>query len=118
MGTELTCFKGFTPKSFNDLVQMYVQGGYSIGTGRTDMCVPPTGSGLTCIKGFIPKSFNDPVQMQVQGGYLICEEGIEVESPFNSVLNQGAHGFSEHMHYLTTAAVNDAVTDMRVPPTG
>ena len=73
---------------------------------------------LTCIKGFISKSFKDLVQMQVQGGYPIGEEGIEVESPFNSVLNQGAHGFSEHMHYLTTVAVNDAVTDMCVPPTG
>ena len=30
MNTELTCLKGFTPKSFNDLVQMQVQGGYSI----------------------------------------------------------------------------------------
>ena len=47
---------------------------------------------LTCIKGFISKSFKDLVQMQVQGGYPIGEEGIEVESPFNSVLNQGAHG--------------------------
>ena len=31
MNTELTCLKGFTPKSFNDLVQMQVHGGYPIG---------------------------------------------------------------------------------------
>ena len=47
---------------------------------------------LTCFKDFTPKSFNDLVQMQVQGGYPIGEKGIEVESPFYSVLNQGAHG--------------------------
>ena len=47
---------------------------------------------LTCFKGFTSKSFNELVQMQVQGGYPIGEKDIEVESPFNSVLNQGAHG--------------------------
>ena len=47
---------------------------------------------LTCLKGFTPKSFNDLVQMQVHGGYPIGEKGIEVESPFNSVLNHGADG--------------------------
>ena len=31
MNTELTYFKDFTPKSFNDLVQMQVQEGYPIG---------------------------------------------------------------------------------------
>ena len=37
MNTELTCFKDFTPKSFNDLVQMQVQGGYPIGEKGTEV---------------------------------------------------------------------------------
>ena len=47
---------------------------------------------LTCFNDSTPKSFNDLVQMQVQEGYPIGEKGIEVESPFNSVLNHGADG--------------------------
>ena len=30
MSTELTCFKGFTPKQFDDLIEMHVQEGYPI----------------------------------------------------------------------------------------
>ena len=47
---------------------------------------------LTCFNDSTPKSFNDLVQMQVQEGYPMGEKGIEVESPFNSVLNHGADG--------------------------
>ena len=102
MNTELTYFKDFTPKSFNDLVQMQVQV-----AGRQRTCLQemskeaslyslflsmgPYRSGrpsdekamnteLTCLKGFTPKSFNDLVQMQVHGGYPIGEKGIEAES--------------------------------------
>ena len=37
MSTELTCFKGFTPKTFNELVQTHVQGGYPIGEKGTEV---------------------------------------------------------------------------------
>ena len=40
MNTELTCLKGFTPKSFNDLVQMHGQGGYPIGEKGTEVESP------------------------------------------------------------------------------
>ena len=35
VSTKLTCFKGFTPKTFNDLVQTHVQGGYPSGENGT-----------------------------------------------------------------------------------
>ena len=42
MSTELTCFKGFTPKSFSDLVQKHVQEGYPLGQTGTEVERPFT----------------------------------------------------------------------------
>ena len=37
MGIELTCFKGFTPKQFDDLIEMHVQEGYPIDEKGTEV---------------------------------------------------------------------------------
>jgi hypothetical protein len=42
MSTELTCFKGYTPKTFSDIVQKHVQEGYPVGEKGTEVERPFT----------------------------------------------------------------------------
>jgi len=42
MNTELTCFKGYTPKTFSDLVQKHMQEGYPLGEAGTEVERPFT----------------------------------------------------------------------------